>query len=147
MFKPNVTVACVVEAQNRFLLVEEEILGESVFNQPAGHLEKDESIIDAAQRELFEETGLNLAPQFLVGTYLYPVARENLTFLRFCFGLRLTEAITASPVDTQIKACHWFTLEDIIQRQAQLRSPMVLRCIKDFRRGQQYDLGQFHYLP
>jgi len=67
MFKPNTTVACVVVCQDKFLLVEEIDDGKVVFNQPAGHIEKDESLFDAAKRELYEETGLDLSPQYLLG--------------------------------------------------------------------------------
>lgn len=147
MFKPNVTVACVVEAQGQYLLVEENINGKLVFNQPAGHLEAGESIPDAARRELREETGQDLLPTGLVGTYLYPVEREGLTFLRFCFALKLDTPVATAPQDRQILACHWLSLDDIKQRQSQLRSPMVLQCIEDYRQGKITPLNQFHYLP
>lgn len=147
MFKPNVTVACVVEAQGKYLLVEENINGQLVFNQPAGHLEPGESIPDAARRELREETGLDFLPIGLIGTYLYPVEPEGLTFLRFCFALKLDTPVTTAPQDRQILACHWLSLDDIKQRQSQLRSPMVLRCIEDYRQGKITPLNQFHYLP
>jgi|GEM_PF-6881325 len=56
MFKPHVTVACVVHAEGKFLVVEETINGKALWNQPAGHLEADETLVEAAARELWEET-------------------------------------------------------------------------------------------
>ena len=85
-WKPNTTVAAVIEKDNRFLLVEEEIDGKLVFNQPAGHLEKDETLIEAIKREVLEETTFEFVPKSLIGIYLYPnTNNKNITYLRFCF--------------------------------------------------------------
>ena len=85
-WKPNTTVAAVIQKDNRFLLVEEEIDGKLVFNQPAGHLEKDETLIEAIKREVLEETTFEFVPESLIGIYLYPnTNNKNITYLRFCF--------------------------------------------------------------
>ncbi len=63
MFKPHVTVACVVHAEGKFLVVEETINGKALWNQPAGHLEANETLVEAAARELWEETGISAQPQ------------------------------------------------------------------------------------
>ena len=86
MFKPNVTVACVVQAEGKFLLVDEIIHGRLTLNQPAGHLEANETLIAAARRELFEETGIDAAPQFFMGLHQWQ-APDQTSFLRFCFVL------------------------------------------------------------
>ena len=58
-WKPNTTVAAVIEKDGKFLLVEELIEDELVFNQPAGHLEKGETLLDAVKREVLEETAFD----------------------------------------------------------------------------------------
>ena len=58
-WKPNVTVAGIIERDGRFLLVEEHTSQGIKLNQPAGHLEPGESLIDAVKREVLEETAFN----------------------------------------------------------------------------------------
>lgn len=137
-FRPNVTVAAVIRWQDRFLLVEERDHGRQVFNQPAGHLEDNENLIEAACREIREETGLSLMPDGWLGTYLYSSPWRKLTYLRFCFYCELQappgEHWPQDP-DNDILACHWLTLEEIQQRGANLRSPLVLECLQDYLSG------------
>ncbi|MDF2177720.1 NUDIX hydrolase [Aliiglaciecola sp. CAU 1673] len=140
MFKPNMTVACVVEAQGKFLLVEEKINGKHVLNQPAGHLEANESLLEAAHRELYEETGLFLSPQSIVGLYQYPSMDEELTFLRLCFAISLQKPVATAPKDADILACHWLSPGEISQSGFQLRSPMVEQCIQDYLAGASFPL-------
>ena len=83
-FKPNTTVAVVVHCQGKFLLVEEIEHGKHVFNQPAGHIEAKENLIDGAKRELSEETGLALTPDYCSGIYYFHRPELGLYFLRFC---------------------------------------------------------------
>ncbi|MFT5758040.1 MAG: phosphatase NudJ [Alteromonadaceae bacterium] len=134
-FKPNTTVAAVIVHGDKYLLVEEYENGNRVFNQPAGHLEADESIIDAVKREVLEETGLALKPEYLSGIYYYHRPELDLYFLRFCFVIKLTQQLSATPLDDDIIATHWFTLDQITAKQQQLRSPMVLECIEDYLTG------------
>lgn len=142
-FKPNTTVAAVIVYQNKFLLVEEIENGKYVFNQPAGHLEANENLIDATQREILEETGLNLTPQFCSGIYYYHRPELSLFFLRFCFVIELEEQLIGSPQDDEILDNHWFTLEQMKTKSSQLRSSMVLECIEDYLAGQKIDLNTF----
>ena len=140
-FKPNTTVAVVVACQNKFLLVEEIEHGKTVYNQPAGHLEADESLIAAAMRELQEETGLNYSPHYLCGIYYHYRQSLQLYYLRFCFVIELESLVLAQPQDEDIIACHWFTLAEIKAKSAQLRSPLVLECIEDYLSGQKIPLS------
>ncbi|WP_448211554.1 NUDIX hydrolase [Colwellia sp. MEBiC06753] len=140
-FKPNTTVAAVVHCQGKFLLVEEIENGQPVFNQPAGHLEANESLIAAIIRELEEETGLIQSPEYLSGIYYFHRPELNLYFLRFCFVIELEQFLDTQPQDDEIIACHWLTLEQIEARQAQLRSPMVLQCITDYLSGEKIPLS------
>lgn len=131
-FKPNTTVAAIIHHNNKFLLVEEIENGNIVFNQPAGHLESKESLIDAIKREVFEETGLSLSPEYLSGIYYFHRPDLSLYFLRFCFVIELDEFLTAQPQDNEIIATHWLTFDEIKAKKEQLRSAMVIDCIEDF---------------
>ncbi|MEW6991983.1 NUDIX hydrolase [Colwelliaceae bacterium 6441] len=142
-FKPNTTVAAVIVYQNKYLLVEEIENGKNVFNQPAGHIEANENIIDATQREVYEETGLKLSPQYCSGIYYYHRPELNLFFLRFCFVIELAEKLIGLPQDNDILTTHWLTLEQIKAKSAQLRSTMVLECIEDYNKGQKVELSIF----
>ncbi|WP_108650404.1 NUDIX hydrolase [Dongshaea marina] len=141
-FSPHVTVACIVEANQRFLLVEEFDRGTRVFNQPAGHLEAGESLIQAVTRELKEETGLELEPDGLVGTYLFTSPHNGITYLRFCFYCKLNQqpiGHRGDDPDGDIIACHWLTRQQI-EKLDNLRSPLVLQCLQDYLRGQRAPL-------
>ncbi len=137
-FRPNVTVATVIRWQDRFLLVEERDHGRQVFNQPAGHLEASEDLIQAASREIREETGLELIPDGWLGTYFYSNPWHPLTYLRFCFYCELQappgEHSPQDP-DNDILACHWLTLDEIRALGERLRSPLVLECLQDYLSG------------
>ena len=140
-FKPNTTVAAVIHCNGKFLLVEEQESGKTVFNQPAGHLEANENLIAAVQREVLEETGLALSPDYASGIYYFHRPELNLYFLRFCFVIELEQELTAKPQDDEIIATHWFTLEQIKEKAPQLRSSMVLECIEDFIAGEHIPLS------
>lgn len=142
-FKPNTTVAAVIYAKHKFLLVEEQENGQTVYNQPAGHLEAHENLVSACSRELHEETGLTLTPDYCTGVYYFHRPELNLYFLRFCFAKTLSDTQICSPNDDEIIACHWLTYEQIIEKKQQLRSPMVLQCIDDFLAGQKIPLPLF----
>ncbi|WP_456444527.1 NUDIX hydrolase [Thiolapillus sp.] len=145
-WKPHVTVAAIVEHQQRYLLVEENIHGEVVFNQPAGHLEQGEDLLQAIQREMLEETARRFTPEALVGVYLYELPQKQRTYLRFCFCGQAGEILPDHNLDQEIIATHWLSLEEIQQRPEQLRSPMVLNCIQDYRMGRRIALDHLHHL-
>ncbi|MBN8453382.1 NUDIX hydrolase [Accumulibacter sp.] len=140
IWKPNVTVAAVLERDGRFLLVEEETEYGIRFNQPAGHLDWGESLLDAAVRETLEETAYTMRPDALVGIYLYPTGAGDLAYLRFAFAGEIVGHDPARQLDAGILAAHWLTVDEIRARQAQHRSPMVLRCIDDWLAGRRYPL-------
>ncbi len=141
-FKPNTTVAAVIHHQGKFLLVEELDNGKRVFNQPAGHLEANENLINALKREVLEETGLTVEPNFLSGIYYYYREDIQLHFLRFCFVIELSDFCLSKLQDDDIIATHWLTLKQVKLRQQQLRSPMVLECIEDYLNGHKISLSQ-----
>lgn len=137
---PHATVAVVVEDdQGRFLMVEESSHGQIVFNQPAGHVEEDERILDAALREALEETGYEVRPDYFLGLYTFTAPANGVTYYRFCFAATALTRITDN-LDDGIIAAHWLTVDQLKERQDQLRSPLVLKCIEDYRNGRRFPL-------
>jgi 8-oxo-dGTP pyrophosphatase MutT (NUDIX family) len=139
IWKPSTTVAAVVEREGRFLLVEEPIEGRRVLNQPAGHLDPAESLVAACRREVLEETAHRFEPTALVGIYRWHYAPADVTFLRFCFRGRI-EGVEARAIDPQILALHWLTREELFERRAAHRSPLVQRCVDDWLEGRSFPL-------
>ncbi|GKV88460.1 NUDIX hydrolase [Pectobacterium carotovorum] len=139
MFKPHVTVACVVQAENHFLVVEELINDKLLWNQPAGHLEADETLIQAASRELWEETGIQAIPQSFLRLHQW-IAPDRTPFLRFCFALDLPTRVDTQPHDSDIECCRWLTAEDILHSH-QLRSPLVAESIRCYQQPERYPLS------
>lgn len=139
MFKPHVTLACVVQAEGKFLLVEEMINGKLTLNQPAGHLEANETLLAAARRELLEETGIDAQPQFFLGLHQWQ-APDSTPFLRFAFVLDLPAIVDTAPQDTDISGCCWLSAEEIFASQ-QLRSPLVAESIRLYQQAARYPLS------
>ncbi|MFZ4499353.1 MAG: NUDIX hydrolase [Burkholderiales bacterium] len=143
IWTPHVTVAAVVEQAGRYLLVEERSEGRVVFNQPAGHLDPDESLVDAVIREVREETGRVFTPEALTGVYLWTHAKGD-TFLRVAFCGTVGERLPGSTLDTEIIDARWFGTDEIEALHAQHRSPLVARCIADHRAGVRLPLAALH---
>src|ERR1700722_19357155 len=139
VWKPDVTVAAVVERGGRFLLVEERIRGRLVLNQPAGHLEDGEALRDAVVRETLEETAWQFTPEALLGIYQWRSPRGHTT-LRIAFIGSVQAYDPARPLDPPIVTTHWLAREEIVQRAARLRTPLVLRCIDDYLGGRRLPL-------
>lgn len=140
-FRPSVTVAAIVERAGRFLLVEERAAGRAVLNQPAGHLEPGESLLEAVIRETLEETGCHFRPRALVGLYLWHGAEGRPAFLRVAFAGELHGREAGRGLDPDIIACHWLGREQLAAEPARLRSPLVLRCMDDYLAGARYPLS------
>lgn len=145
-WKPDVTVAAVVEREGRFLLVEEHVGDRLVINQPAGHLELNESLIQAAIRETLEETAWTFVPDALTGLYLWPHPERNLSFLRVAFTGAVTQHHPERRLDRGIRRTLWLNRDEVLQREAQLRSPMVLQCIDDYLSGTRHPLSLLKHL-
>jgi len=139
-WKPHATVAAVIEENGKFLLVEEHVDGKNVYNQPAGHLEANESFINAVIRETEEETATIFQPDYLIGLYRWVLTAKDRTYLRLCFGGKLTERLENQALDPDIIRTHWLTYDEIIAKRDSLRSPLVLECIDDYRSGKHYPL-------
>ncbi len=140
----HVTVAAIVERENRFLLVEEMVGEKQVLNQPAGHVEHGESFTGAVIRETLEETAWDFHPVAVTGIYRWRMPQTGETFLRHCFSGSVQEHHAERSLDTDILRTVWLSLDELKRREAQLRSPLVLRCIEDYLAGQRYPLSLYH---
>lgn len=143
-WKPNVTVAAVIEQDGRFLLVEEHTLDGLRLNNPAGHLDCGESPEQACTRETLEETTYAFSPTALIGVYLSRQPQTNLdaiTYLRFAFCGELGAPDPTRQLDAGIVRTLWLTLAEIRADPTRLRSPMVLSCIEDYLAGKRHPLS------
>ena len=132
---PDITVAAVTETGGRFLVVEERINRRLVFNQPAGHVEHGETLLQAVVREVREETAWGFQPQALLGVYLWRNPASGRGYMRFAFTGSVLDHDAAQPLDRGIVCTHWLSRDDLREREPRLRSPLVLRCIEDYLGG------------
>lgn len=141
IWTPHTTVAAIIEQDGRFLMVEEET-GDTVpvLNQPAGHLEEAESLLQAVVRETREETAWGFTPLALVGVYRWQVAPSSATYLRFCFHGSCHDHRPDQPLDNGILRTVWLTREELAAMPERLRSPLVLSCIDDYLSGHRYPM-------
>lgn len=147
IWTPHVTVAAVAERDGRFLMVEEEDDGRIVLNQPAGHVDPGESVPAAVIREALEETAWRFQPSAIVGIYLWTRPSADVTYLRIAFCGECTEHEAGRTLDQGILRAVWLSRDELAEREAQLRSPMVLRTIDDYLAGRRYPLALLTYLP
>lgn len=138
----RLTVAAVIEKDGRFLIVEERDAGRTVLNQPAGHLEADESLSAAVVREVREETGYACRPTHVVGLYLWS-RPGGATVLRVAFACHL-EGDSSGPADPDILATHWLSRAELAALA--LRSPLVGRTADDYLAGRRYPLELLQYV-
>jgi 8-oxo-dGTP pyrophosphatase MutT (NUDIX family) len=140
-WKPHVVVAAVIEQDGKFLLVEERTDSGILFNQPAGHLEEGESLLDAVRREVFEETAHHFEPEALLGIYRWrhPNKPER-TYLRFAFTGLVTGFDPTSPLDAGILRAVWLSAEEIAALKHRHRSPLLMDCLHDYQAGRSYPL-------
>jgi 8-oxo-dGTP pyrophosphatase MutT (NUDIX family) len=150
VWKPSVTVAAVIERDGRFLLVEEETSDGIRFNQPAGHLDPNESLEQAVARETLEEAAHDFVPTALLGMYMsrYVSSRtgQEVTYLRFAFTGELG-TLHDRPLDHGILRTVWMTREELIACQCKHRSPLVLRCVDDYLAGKRAPLSLLYTHP
>jgi ADP-ribose pyrophosphatase YjhB (NUDIX family) len=143
--RPSITVAAVIERGGRFLLVEEEDDGRIVYNQPAGHLEQHESLVEGCRREVLEESAWHFRPTELIGIYRWsrPSLRSEavVTYVRFAFCGELGEHEPERRLDAGIVRAVWLDADEIRGSRERHRSPLVLRCVEDYLAGRRYPLA------
>lgn len=140
-WSPHVVVACVVEREGKFLLVEERIDGKTVLNQPAGHWEAGETLIEAAIRETVEETGWDVQPTGVLGIYHYQPPDLEYCFLRIAFVAQARKHHSERALDEGIERAIWMTRDELVAQSHRHRSPMLLRCVDDYLAGQRFPLS------
>ncbi|HEX5755962.1 MAG TPA: NUDIX hydrolase [Arenimonas sp.] len=140
-WQPDVTVATLVVRDGRLLCVEEDVRGERVLNQPAGHLEPDESLFEAALRETLEETGWEVQLTAFVGAYQWTSPKDGRQFLRMAFAAEPVQHYPDRELDEGIVQALWLTPQELQAQAARHRSPMVWRCVADFLAGSRHPLS------
>lgn len=146
IWTPRATVATVVEQDGRFLFVDEVADGKRVLNQPAGHVDEREPILQAALRETVEETGWEVEITHLVGIYTY-TNPELITYYRFCYAARPVRQIPDAKLDHDIIGPVWLSLEELHARREQWRSPLVIKCVEDYLAGRRFPLDLVYEHP
>lgn len=147
-FEPHITVATIVEQDGRFLFVrEDDGSGRLVINQPAGHVEAGETLIQAAFRETLEETAWQVEATALLGTYIFQPRIRGGIYYRFCFIARPLQHDAAQRLDRGIVEALWLTPEELAERRNEHRSPLVARCLDDYLTGQRLPLSSVYQHP
>jgi 8-oxo-dGTP pyrophosphatase MutT (NUDIX family) len=143
---PHATVAAIVEQNGQFLLVEEETERGNRFNQPAGHLEDNETLLEAVMRETLEETAYTFKPESLLGIYHWKHDHNDTTYLRFAFIGNVSNHQPDLALDDGIIRAVWMSIEEIRSKAMLMRSPQVLTCIEDYLNGRRYPLSVLTHL-
>jgi ADP-ribose pyrophosphatase YjhB (NUDIX family) len=141
IWKPRVTVAAVIERDGRFLVVEEETSNGLAFNQPAGHLEEGETLIEAVVRETLEETAHHFRPESIIGIHLWQHPQKEETFLRVTFKGVATSYDESLALDEGIIRALWMSRDELAAQPKKLRSPLVLSSIDEYFAGERYPLS------
>jgi ADP-ribose pyrophosphatase YjhB (NUDIX family) len=134
-WNPHITVATVIEDNGKFLLVEELKAGRLVLNQPAGHLEANESLRQAAIRETLEETGWDVELTGLLGIYLYTAPSNGVTYQRVCFTAKAIRHHPEQQLDEGIARALWLSRDELVTQAERCRSELILRCVDDYLAG------------
>lgn len=150
-WKPNVTVAALIEQAGRFMLVEEHTSDGLKLNTPAGHLDPGETLLQGCAREALEETAHHFTPTALVGVYMArferhrpPAPLDDVTYLRFAFAGTLGAHEAGRALDEGIVRTLWMTPDEIRACPERHRSPLLLQCVEDHLAGQRHPLALLH---
>jgi len=143
---PHVVVAAIVERDGKFLLVEEHTAEGLRLNQPAGHWERGETLVDAVRRETLEETAHRIEPTALLGCYTTHYSRRDITYLRFAYVCDVVGFDAKRALDDGIVRAVWLTPEEIAASTLPHRSPLVMRCVEDYLTGRRFPLNFVHHI-
>jgi 8-oxo-dGTP pyrophosphatase MutT (NUDIX family) len=143
----HVTVAAIVPRDGKLLFVEETVGTQTVLNQPAGHWEAGETLLEAVRRETLEETGWDVAPAALLGVYEFQPPDLGYSFLRFAYIATPTRHRPGHTLDPGIVRALWLSPDELRRESARHRSPMVQTCVDHYLAGQRYPLESVAHLP
>ncbi len=146
IWTPHVTVAAVIEREGRFLFIEEEDEGVPVFNQPAGHWEPGETLVEASIREALEESACRFVPRHLVGIYGWKHQAADITYLRFAYCGDIEGFDEGRTLDKGILRAVWMSADELRAQGDRLRSPLVTRCVEDYVAGRRYPLDMVEHV-
>ena len=145
-WKPNTTVAAIICQDDRFLMVEEDTPEGIRLNQPAGHLEEHETLLEAVIRETREESAYTIMPVALLGIYQWRHPKKSLTYMRFAFIGQVNAHYPEQTLDHGIRRAIWMTVSEIEATESKHRSPQVILCIRDYLAGKRYPLSIITHL-
>ena len=146
-FEPHITVATIVEQEGRLLFVREMQAGQAVLNQPAGHAEFGEDLLQAAYRETLEETAWRVEITDLLGWYIFQPHKGAGVYYRTCFVARPLGHDPRQKLDHGILEALWLSPEQIRERRAEHRGPLVGRCVEDYLSGRRLPLDAIYQHP
>ncbi len=146
IWTPHVTVAAMIEREGRFLFIEEEDEGVPVFNQPAGHWEPGETLVEASIREALEESACRFVPRHLVGIYGWKHQAADITYLRFAYCGDIEGFDEGRTLDKGILRAVWMSADELRAQGDRLRSPLVTRCVEDYVAGRRYPLDMVEHV-
>ena len=146
IWTPHVTVAAVIERAGQFLFIEEDDEGVPVFNQPAGHWDPGETLVEASIREALEESACRFVPRHLLGIYGWRHAAADITYLRFAFCGDMDGFEEDRKLDKGILRALWMSADELRSHADRLRSPLVLRCVEDYVAGKRYPLDMVEHV-
>lgn len=147
IWKPDVTVAAIVEQDGRFLFIEERVRGRLVLNQPAGHLEQGESLVDALVRETLEESGWQVEPTGLVGIYLWTSPVDGVSFMRVTLAATPLRHEADRPLDTGIERALWLRPDELAAHPVPHRSPMIAHSLRDYLAHGAGSMDRLQHVP
>ncbi len=142
---PHVTVATIVEKDRKFLMVEEDLHDKQLINQPAGHLDEGETLVNAAIRETLEETAWQVKIDHLIEFAQWTSPNSDTHFLRACFAGTAIKHFPGQKLDDGIIRALWMSRDEVEQNSHRLRSPLVLEHIDHYIAGKKFDLNFFSY--
>ena len=141
IWTPHATVAALIERDGRYLMVREHTRHGIRINQPAGHWEAGETLLDAVCREVLEESGYEFTPTALLGIYVSDKDDKSVTYLRMTFIGTVGDAPTHDELDDGIIEAVWMTPDEIMAERAIHRNPIIAQCLTDYVNGQKLDLA------